>query len=347
MRNLADPGKDERARMRLKKAAEECKIALSTKEAYEISLPFLLTAKGGKPVSVEKTVTKGEFEGWVREKVGSTRVPIMTALSDAGLSSPDLDFVLLVGGSTRIPCVRELVSKALSAIPHSLVDPDLTVARGAAIQAGILEGSLTGEQELVLTDVCPYTLGIAVLHDGVFDERPVFDPIIPRNTTIPTEITKIYYPYNDYQTKVRIEAYQGDNISLEYNERLGDVTLSGIPAAKRGKEPVAVTFAYDMNGILQVKATAISNHKEVSVEINTAGVNPMPLLDLSKWETAVGAKRQRPLIRKAEKQIAAGNDEAGELQMLVQQIKESLLLEDKEQVEILREELLECLEALG
>jgi molecular chaperone DnaK len=271
---------------------------------------------------------------------------MMKALSDAKLSPSDLDFVLLVGGSTRIPCVHALISETLSTVPHTLLDPDLTVARGAAIQAGILEGTLTGEQELVLTDVCPYTLGIAVIYDGVFEEKAVFDPIIPRNITIPAEITKVYYPHHDYQTKVRIEAYQGDNISLEHNERLGDVLLTGIPPARQGKEPVEVTFAYDMNGILQVKARVVSNRKEVSAEINTAGVKPKPILDLSKWETATGAKRQRPVIRKAEKQIAAGRDEGGDLQLLIRQIKEALLMGEKEQVENLREELLEMLEAL-
>lgn len=346
MRELADVSGDERGSMRLKKAAEDCKIALSTREEYEVSLPFLLTAAGGRPLSVERTVTRLEFEEWVKEKVDSTRAPMMTALSDAGLSPSELDIVLLVGGSTRIPYVKRLVAESLSTVPQSLVDPELTVARGAAIQAGILEGTLTGEQGLVLTDVCPYTLGIAVLHEGAYEDRLVFDPIIPRNTTIPTEKTNIYTTHRDYQTSVRIEAYQGDSVSLENNELLGDVLLTGIPAARRGKEPVEVTFAYDMNGILQVKASVISTGKEVSSEINTAGVKPKPILDLTKWAAVPGAKRYRPTIRKAEKQIAAGNDEDGEFALRIRQIKEALLLEQAEQAESLREELLELLEDL-
>jgi molecular chaperone DnaK len=336
---------DERALMRLKKAAEDCKIALSSQDEYRVSLPFLLAAKDGKPVSIERTVTRTDFDAWVQEKVISTKEPMLTALSDAKLSPADLNVILLVGGSTRIPCVKALVAETLSAIPQSLVDPDLTVARGAAIQAGLLEGSLS-EADLVLTDVCPYTLGVAALHRGVYDDRLIFDPIIPRNTTIPTERSKLYHPSVDYQTTVRIEAYQGDSSNPENNERLGDVLLTGIPPARRGKEPVEVTFAYDINGILQVKASVVSTGKEVSAEISTTGVKPRPTLDLSNWEKAEGAKRCRPLIRKAEKAIAGGDDLADDLQILIDQLKEALLLKNEEQAEDLRAELLEILEDL-
>jgi molecular chaperone DnaK len=345
MGRLADPKGDERALMRLKKASEDCKIALSSGEVHEISLPFLLTAADGKPVSIEKTVTRTEFEDWVRDKVESTREPMMTALSDSKLTPADLNAILLVGGSTRIPCVKKLVEESLSAVPQSLVDPDLTVARGAAIQAGLLEGSLTGT-ELVLTDVCPYTLGIAALHTGYFENRLIFDPLIPRNTTIPTEKSRLYHPATDYQTSVKIEAYQGDSSNPENDERLGEVSLSGIPPARKGKEPIEVTFAYDINGILQVKARVVSTGAKVSAEISTTGVKPKPVLDISKWESAEGAKRYRPAIRKAEKQIAAGNDDTEELQILVRQIKEALLLENSEQAEDLRKELLDLLESI-
>ena len=346
MRQLAKPTKDERALMRLKKASEECKIALSTQDQFEVSLPFLTTTVIGKPVSVERTVTRAEFEEWVKDKVESTRMPMMTALSDAGLTTSDLDIVLLVGGSTRIPCVKQLVAKSLSIVPQSLVDPEMTVARGAAIQAGIIEGALTGEKELILTDVCPYTLGIAVAHNGYYGEKTIFDPIIPRNTTIPVEKAKIYYTHHDYQTKADIKAYQGDSVNPDNNEFLGEIELTGIPSAKKGKEPLEVTFAYDMNGILQVTAKVISTRKDVSAEISTAGVEPKPVLDLSKWESAEGAKKYRPAIRKAEKQIAAGSDEMYELELLVRQIKEALLLGKAEEAEEIKGELLDLLEEL-
>ena len=344
MNRLAGAVRDERTLMRLKKAAEDCKIALSTQEQYEIVLPFMLTASGGKPVSIEKTVTRAEFEDWVKDKVESTRAPMMTALQDAGLSPSELDVVLLVGGSTRIPCVKQLVAQSLSLIPQSLVDPDMTVAKGAAIQAGIIEGVLSGESELVLTDVCPYTLGVAVMREGIYEDRVEFDPIISRNTTIPVEKTKIYSTYHDYQTKVEIKAYQGDSVQPDNNEPLGEILLSGIPPDISGKELIEVTFAYDMNGILQVKASIVSTRKEISTEISTAGVKAKPVLDLSKWEAVPGAKKYRPAIRKAEKQIAAGNDELGELEYIVRRIKESLMENDEEQAESFREELMELME---
>jgi molecular chaperone DnaK len=346
MRNLADPVKDERALMRLKKAAEDCKIALSTRESYQVSLPFLTTAKDGKPVSLEKTITRTEFEEWVREKVESSREPMMTALADSGLSPENLSIVLLVGGSTRIPCVRKLVEDSLSTTVHSLIDPDLTVVRGAAIQAGLLDGNFTAA-DLVLTDVCPYTLGVEVLHESFYEAKLLFDPIIPRNTTIPVEKSKVYYPVHDYQTTVEIKAYQGDSSNPENNEYLGNVRLTGIPPAYRGRrEPIEVTFAYDVNGILQVKACVVSTSQMVSVEISTTGVKPKPTLDLTQWENVEGARRFRPAIRKAEKLIAEEYDEDGDIGILVRQIKEALLLNNIEQAETLRGELTELLEAM-
>jgi molecular chaperone DnaK len=345
MSHLADPSKDERALMRLKKAAEDAKISLSTQDEYKVSLPFLLTGKDGKPVSVEKTIRREEFEDWVSEKVNSTRDPMQSALGDAKLTPKDLQVILLVGGSTRIPCVKKLVAETLGAVPRSLVDPDLTVARGAAIQAGLLEGSINNE-DLVLTDVCPYTLGTAPLEDGLLGKRPIFDPLIPRNTTIPTEKTKIYITAADYQTRVCIDVYQGESSDPDNNERLGEVLLTGIPPAKAGKEQVEVSFGYDMNGILQIKASVVSTGKQVSAEISTTGVKAKPLLDLSKWERAEGARHFRPLVRKAEKLIASGKDVGGDMSLLVRRIKEALLLKNQEQAEEYRDELLVMFEAL-
>jgi molecular chaperone DnaK len=342
MARLADPAGDERALMRLKKTAEDCKIALSSENTFKVSLPFLLTGKDGKPVSVEKTVSRDEFEEWIAEKVQSTREPMMIALADAKLNREDLQVILLVGGSTRIPCVKKLVEKTLGAVPRSLVDPDLTVARGAAIQAGLIEGSINNK-DLVLTDVCPYTLGTAPLHTGFFGQRKIFDPLIPRNTTIPAEQTTIYSTATDYQTEVIIDVYQGESSDPENNERLGELHLTGIPSARQGKEQIEVTFSYDMNGILQVKANVVSTGKQVSAEISTTGVKAGPHLDLLKWEQAEGARPFRPLIRKAEKIIAADKDMGGDIELLVRRLKEALLLKNTERSEELRDELMTML----
>jgi molecular chaperone DnaK len=339
MNRLADPAGDERALMRLKKAAEDCKIALSLDDTYKVSLPFLLTDKDGKPVSVERIVSRNEFEEWVSEKVQSTREPMMNALADAKLASGDLQIVLLVGGSTRIPCVKKLVEETLGVLPRSLVDPDLTVARGAAIQAGLIEGSINSG-DLVLTDVCPYTLGTAPLRRSFFSSRQVFDPLIPRNTTIPTEKSHLYITAADYQTEVVIDVFQGESSDPDNNERLGELRLTGIPPARQGKEQIEVSFGYDMNGILQVKASVVSTGKQVSADISTAGVKAGPLLDLSKWEQAEGARRFRPLIRNAEKLVASGLDIGDDISFLTRQLKEALLLNHKEQAEELRGNLL-------
>jgi molecular chaperone DnaK len=345
MSHLADPTKDERALMRLKKTAEDCKIALSVQDEYNVSLPFLLTGKDGKPVSVEKTIRREEFEDWVSEKVNSTQDPMKSALGDAKLTPQNLQVILLVGGSTRIPCVKKLVEETLGAVPRSLVDPDLTVARGAAIQAGLLEGSINNK-DLVLTDVCPYTLGTAPLQDSLFGKRQVFDPLIPRNTTIPTEQSRLYMTAVDYQTAVIIDVYQGESSDPDNNERLGEVRLTGIPPAKEGKEQIEVSFGYDMNGILQVKASVVSTGKQVSAEISTTGVKAKPRLDLSKWEQAEGSRQFRPLIRKAEKVIASDKDVDDHIRFLVSRLKEALLLKNKEQAEEYRDELLIIMEAL-
>jgi molecular chaperone DnaK len=341
----ANPLEDERALMRLKKAAEDCKIALSAQEEYQVSLPFLLTGKDGKPVSVERTVSRRDFEEWVSAKVTSTREPMLSALGDAKLRPEDLQVILLVGGSTRIPCVKSLVEKTLGAVPRSLVDPDLTVARGAAIQAGLIEGSINSE-DLVLTDVCPYTLGTAPLRDGLFGKRPVFDPLIPRNTTIPTEKATVYTTAADYQTSVIIDVYQGESSDPENNERLGELSLTGIPPDRQGKEQIEVTFGYDMNGILQVKAGVLSTGKQVSAEISTTGVKARAAVDLSTWEKAEGARQFRPLIRKAEKLIASGRDIGGDISLLADRLKEALLRQNREQADDLREELLAVLEVM-
>ncbi|MDR2133531.1 MAG: Hsp70 family protein, partial [Treponema sp.] len=237
------------------------------------------------------------------------------------------------------------VEETLGAVPRSLVDPDLTVARGAAIQAGLIEGSINNE-DLVLTDVCPYTLGTAPLHHGVFESRRVFDPLIPRNTTIPAEKTRIYTTAEDYQTEVIIDVFQGESSDPENNERLGELKLAGIPAARQGKEQIEVSFGYDMNGILQVKASVVSTGKQVSADISTTGVKAGPLLDLSKWEQTEGARPFRPLIRKAEKIVALGKDMGDDISLLVRRLKEALLLKNKEQAEDLRDELLFMVEAI-
>ena len=346
MSNLAETRQDMRARMRLKKAAEECKIALSAQESAIVSLPFLTTDRKGRPISVDRIVSRTEFERWIRGKVESAREPMMVALSDAGLKPENLDAVLLVGGTTRIPFVKSFVSECLGIEPKSALDPDLAVARGAAIQAGIIDGLFAADEELILTDVCPYTLGTAVMQTGIMEDRIAFSPLILRNTTIPVERSDFYCTYSDYQTQVLIKVYQGDSMDPENNDYLGEVWLRGIPPAKRGKESIEILFSYDMNGILQVKGKSVSTNEQVSAEINTAGVKPKESLDLDKWEQAEGAKKYRPAIRKAEKCLRGGKSGAEDLTLVVTHLKEAILLGNEERADFLKEDLLELIDII-
>ncbi len=335
---------DARARMRLKQAAELCKTALSSDEEYHVSLPFLYTGKNGKAVSVERTVTRAEFDEWINELARTALVPMRQALTDAGLTQGQLDIVLLVGGSTRIPLIRKLVADSLGIIPQSLIDPDLAVARGAAVQAALLEEIQFDGDGLVLTDVCPFTLGTETMQIFEFEDKLVFDPIIPRNTVIPVERVKTYTPYHDYQTSVKIKVFQGDSTDASQNDYLGNVELNGLINTRKQREPVLVTFAYDINGILQVTAKAGITGTQVDTVINTAGVKPKEEVDLSEWMQAHNARKFRPAIRKAEKLMEEDAPGSDEMELLIIRLKEALVLENEAKAEALRGELIKLME---
>ena len=202
---------DPRAAMRLKMAATQCKEALSQNEHFSIELPFLYTLDD-KPKSLHTQVNRQLFGSLIEESIRSTKEQIDTVLTDAQLSPNDIDQILLVGGSTRIPLVRQMLSQLFGKFPVSAVDPDLAVVRGAAIQAGVLSGVFQ-EDAIVLTDVCPYSLSTAVLRGKNFHGDPleVCDVLIPRNTTLPTSISRVYATAYDNQTAVHITAYQGES----------------------------------------------------------------------------------------------------------------------------------------
>ncbi|MBA1336042.1 MAG: Chaperone protein DnaK [Firmicutes bacterium] len=340
-----DISEDPRAAARLKNAVEECKIALSSQIGYRIELP-LLAEKDGSPLALEKTVSRNEFENLIRDLVESTRQPIEAALKDAGLEPQDIDIVLPVGGSTRIPLVMKFLKEVLGQEPRALVDPDLAVASGAAIQAGILADELSAEKDILITDVCPYTLGTEVLSFfGGFPVDDVYDIIIPRNTTIPVTRKKVYGTVADNQQAVDIKVYQGDYKKASRNNLLGKFTLSGIPPAPAFTEKIEIGFTYDANGILQVEGTILSNGQRAGLTIETAGVEMEPELDLGKWKEAPGARKYRGLIRRAEKALKAGGNQLfeGELDELVRDIKKALLKGESNRLKELEEELTDLL----
>jgi molecular chaperone DnaK len=327
------------AATRIKAEAEACKIALSIEAEYQVALPFL-QSKRGAPFSLDQTVSKEQLEALIGDLVRSTHTQIATALSDAHLSGPgEIDEVLLVGGSTKIPLVGEFLLEIFNKAPQRLVDPDLAVVRGAATQAAIIAGELAGE--LAITDICPFTLGTSY-YDTVLG-RHVFLPLIKKNTVIPVTKTDTFLTIRDFQTKVEVKVYEGEYSNPDNNQLLGDMMLEGIPPARAGAEPIACTFAYDVNGILQVSAKVISTEKEVSVTISTTGVEEQKKVDIEGWQAYPKAKKYRPAIKKAEKLAREGSIFRSELTVLVTQLKEAIVL-DKD-CKPLYEELLELLEA--
>lgn len=330
-----------RAMVRLKKEAENCKVALSKTEEYTIALPFLAEMKG-KPISVEETITRTQLEELIQTDITSTKIQIDSALKDAQLSIAEIDAVLLVGGSTRIPFVEQFLSTVFGKEPCRLVDPDLAVAGGAAIQAAILDENVDCD-DLILTDVCPYTLGTAVLRDGRFVPELFFDPLIERNTTIPTTREKLYRTSWDGQTAVDIKVYQGEYRTPERNNFLGEFRLSDIPSAPAGSETIKIAFSYDVNGILQVGATIVSTGEDASISISTDESAMVDEVDITKWKESKVARKFAAVIRRAER-ILAEDDSDDELADLLRQLKEGLVREtDKEQLLGLKDQIIDIL----
>lgn len=256
--NLKD---DKQALQRLKEAAEKAKCELSSVLETNISLPFI-TADANGPKHLELTLTRAKFDDLTRDLVERTRKPIERALSDAKLSKGEVDEVVLVGGSTRIVAVQNLVKDMTGKDPNQTVNPDEVVAVGAAIQAGVLAGEV---KDIVLLDVTPLTLGIETLGG-------VMTTLVPRNTTIPVSKSQVFSTAENNQTAVDISVYQGERPMAKDNNSLGQFRLDGIPPAPRGVPQIEVTFDIDANGIVNVKAKDKATNKEQHITI-TASTN--------------------------------------------------------------------------
>ena len=258
-----DLGKDRMALQRLKESAEKAKMELSTVMETEINLPFI-TADATGPKHMVKKLTRAKFEQLVDDLLQRTVGPTKQALADAGVDSSKIDEVVLVGGSTRIPRVQQIVKDLFGKEPHKGVNPDEVVAIGAAVQAGVLAGEV---KDLLLLDVTPLSLGIETLGG-------VMTTLIQRNTTIPTKKSETFSTAADNQTSVEVHVLQGERPMARDNRTLGKFHLSGLPAAPRGVPQVEVTFDIDANGIVNVTATDKATGKEQKITITaSSGLN--------------------------------------------------------------------------
>ena len=349
-----DLRKDKQALQRLTEAAEKAKIELSGVTQSEINLPFITATQEG-PKHLDMTLTRAQFEELCSDLIDRSRTPVEKAMKDAKLTKEDIHEVVLVGGSTRIPAVQELVKKILGKDPNTGVNPDEVVAMGAAIQGGVLAGEV---KDILLLDVTPLSLGVETL-GGVMTK------IIPRNTTIPTKKSEVFSTAVDSQSNVEIHVLQGEREMAKDNKDLGLFRLDGIPPAPRGVPQIEVTFDIDANGILNVTAKDKGTGKEQSISITGASTLPDKEVDRMVKEAEENANEDKErrekidrknqadsLVYQADKQLKeledkVSTDDKSKAEDLIKQLQKAIAEDNDDNIKSLTEELQQLLYSIG
>ena len=331
--NDIDLEDDKMAMQRLKEVAEKAKKDLSGMKETQISAPFIAKDEDGEPVHLDMTLTRAKFEDLIRDLVESTIDPVKKALKDAKMTKKDIDKVILVGGSTRIPMVYDLIKEELGQEPSREVNPDEVVACGAAIQGGVIAGDV---QDIVLLDVTPLSLGVETLGG-------VMTVLIPRNTTIPTSKKEVFSTAADNQPAVDIKVLQGERPMAADNKVLGNFQLTNIPAAPRGVPQIEVKFDIDTNGIVNVTAKDLGTNKEQSITIS----NSSNLSDEEVEKMRKEAEANKEADEKKKEEVEVRNDAESlvfQTEKTIKDLGDKIDDDEKEEVEDEIKELKEALE---